>query len=405
MPKLLKYLLTPVVIAALFPAGATQAVELRLHSASFPILDVPGLSAIVEKEIGVHIVRVDPETDAIRALVDDTADLALVENTRPFVSGLRTVLPLYRAIVHMAVRDSFDWIAWYESGRKPAIEFVGATDTGRLVADLLFERGQDSFEGYDTWTPGSPGEPEFIFYVGPLLPDKTSWFRPGFSLVSMDRIDSAGAEFYTDGITYLYPQLSPARIPALTYSLPGNESGIDALAVDMLLLTQRDENADRIYRVVEVLLEQKARFAASEPQLFRWLTEDFDASQLNFPLHEGTRNYLAREEPGFLERYAEMFNFIVYLVALLVTALIGFGRWRTRVRKDRIDLFYVRLFAIRERIGDEPAETLLDAVNELEAEAFSLLVRERLAADESFRIFMELAREVRQDLQALPASG
>ena len=52
MPKLLKYLFTPVVIAALFPAGATQAVELRLHSASFPILDVPGLSAIVEKEIG-----------------------------------------------------------------------------------------------------------------------------------------------------------------------------------------------------------------------------------------------------------------------------------------------------------------------------------------------------------------
>jgi hypothetical protein len=386
-------------LALLLVAAAAHGADLRLYGAMHAELDVPEFSAIVEQETGVRIVRVDPGGDPLQALADDAADLAIVENTRPFTAGLRTVLPLYRAVVHMAVRDNIDWEQWAATGHTPRIEFLGAAHTGELVAGLLFERARDTLGDYVPWRAEDGGEPDFIFYVGPLLPQKTSWFRPGFRLASMDRIDSAGAEFYSEGISYLHPQLSPAKIPALTYSLPGNEAGIDALAVDMLLLTRRDASAARIYRIVEVLLEQKARFAAAEPQLFRWLDERFDPSQLNFPLHQGTRDYLAREEPGFLERYAETFNFIVYVVALTVTGLVGLGRWRNRVRKDRIDRFYVRLLAVRRRIGKEPAEVLLEKVDALEGEAFDLLTGERLAADDSFRIFMELVAGLRRELR------
>ena len=151
--------------------------------------------------------------------------------------------------------------------------------------------------------------------------------------------------------------------------------------------------------MVEVLLEQKPRFAAAEPQLFRWLREDFDQQNLNFPLHQGTRDYLARDEPGFLERYAETLNFIVYLVALTVTGIVALGRWRAKTRKNRIDTFYERLIALRRDVGVKDKAALLSEINVLEEEAFVLLVRERLAADDSFRIFMDLAANLRRELQ------
>lgn len=379
-------------------AAVAGADELRFHPSSLTRLDVPGLSSIIEQETGIELVRIAAESAPIAALASREADLAVVENTQPFAPGVRTVMPLFSSVVHMAVRDDMDWEGFLQEQRQTRVELRGATHTARLVADLLFARAQSVPSGISLWTEGSGGVPDFLVYVGPILPQQTDWFRDGFRLVSMGRIDPAGAEFYTDGISYLHPQLTPTRIPALTYQLPGNETGIDALAVDMLLVTHRDTNPADVYRIVQVLLEQKPRFAAAQPQLFSWLREDFAKDHLSFPLHSGTRDYLAREDPGFLERYAETLNFIVYLVALMVTGIVGFGRWRARTRKDRIDRFYQRLLALRQRIGDDDAGTLLLEVDALESEAFDLLVRERLAADDSFRIFMDLTASLRREL-------
>ena len=384
---------------ALVAAIPAQSAELRLQTSNVPQLDVPELAAILKAETGVTIARTDSHLDPLTALSTNQADLAVVENTRPFVPGVRTVLPLFSSVVHMAVREDLNWEDFTVDQRPPVIELLGGQHTARLVTELLFSRATTIPNQFVTWTEELKRNPDFIVYVGPLLPSKTDWFRPGFRLASMGRVDSGGAEFYTEGISHLYPQLRPERIPALTYSLPGNETGIDALSVDMLMVARRDADPVAIYRMVKVLLEQKARFAAAEPQLFRWLREDFDQENLNFPLHRGTRDYLARDEPGFLERYAETLNFIVYLVALTVTGIVALGRWRAKTRKNRIDTFYERLIALRREVGVKDRAALLSEINALEEDAFGLLVRERLAADDSFRIFMDLAANLRKELQ------
>ena len=163
------------------------------------------------------------------------------------------------------------------------------------------------------WREGDPGQPDLQFYVGPINPQNTDWFREGFALIPLGRMDAAGAEFYIDGIQFLVPQLRAARIPALTYNLPGNEAGIDALAVDMLLVAHAQLRDETVYDLTATLLEEKARFVAVEPALFRWLRSEFDEHELAFPLHRGARQYFERDEPGFLERYAETLNFLVYL--------------------------------------------------------------------------------------------
>ena len=122
---------------------------------------------------------------------------------------------------------------------------------------------------------------------------------------------------------------------------------------------------------------------------------------LSFPLHSGARRYIDRNEPSTLERYAETINMLVYVTFLLLTAGVGFARWHARRKKDRIDHFYSRIMAIRVRALKEPRLPLLAELQQLELEAFDALIKEKLAADESFRIFIELLTRATAELRAL----
>ncbi|EAQ96737.1 TAXI family TRAP transporter solute-binding subunit [Congregibacter litoralis] len=383
-------------------AAALSATTLRLHPPDSQQLNFKALSAIVHEETGI---RLEPDAsygdgdDPIASLQDESAQLAIIENARTFEPGIRTVLPLYESVVHLAARQGVS-VDDFRGGERPLrVQLLHGSHTAGMVLDLLLERAEKLPDSYELWTAGDAGQPDLLFYLGPINPHNTAWFPDGFSLVPLSKFDAAGAEFYIDGISFLVPQLRSTRIPALTYSLPGNEVGIDALAVDMLLVAHKSTDDSLIYELTRVLLEQKPRFAAVEPALFRWMSADFDVGDLTFPLHRGSRQYFDRDEPGFLERYAETLNFLVYLAALLVTGVLAFGRWRARRRKDRIDDFYLRVLELRRGAGfDDPAK-LLGELESIENEAFTALINERLAADDSFRIFTELAEGLRRELK------
>ena len=65
------------------------------------------------------------------------------------------------------------------------------------------------------------------------------------------------------------------------------------------------------------------------------------------------------------------------------------------------DRFYVEVLEIRAREIESPAavEAAVTELRALEAQAFDMLVNERLAADESFRIFMDLLDETVRELR------
>jgi hypothetical protein len=90
------------------------------------------------------------------------------------------------------------------------------------------------------------------------------------------------------------------------------------------------------------------------------------------------------------------------MVFLLLTSLVGLARWRAHRKKDRIDTFYTRVFSIRERANGENREQLQQELDALEREAFESLIAEKLAPDESFRIFTELLANTRATLQEPP---
>ncbi len=334
----------------------------------------------------------------LEALTSNMADISVVENSAAFVSGVRVILPIYESVLHVLVRQDITRTESGQSLRDANFYIANNSEAGHAFVDLLTRRQGLTSGEYRKSEVFEPGITDLIVYFGPVDSENTSWYQPGYVFSSLNGRFNPQRKFYEEGVGYIAPNMHPRVIPALTYNIPGNEEPILTLGVEALLVTRRDIPEATIYGITEALLEQKPRFTAVAPSLFGGVTESFDRYALNFPLHSGARRYLERDEPGLLERYAESINLLVYLMFLVMTGFLGLARWRARRKKDRIDTFYVRALALEERIGQADPGALREEVAALEAEAFSSLIKEKLAADESFRIFTDLVARTRKQL-------
>jgi hypothetical protein len=307
--------------------------------------------------------------------------------------------------LHLLRREDLEIAGTAQPFRGLTIHVSNNSHAGLTFLELAAQRQGLTADDYTLSPTLVPGETDLIIYFGPIVADKPSWYQPGYRLVSLENQFKGNRHFYQEGINFIVPQMDPLVIPPLTYQLPGNEGPLHTLSVDTLLFTRKEVPEKLIYEMARTLIEQKPRFTAIAPGLFSGVSESFDPMELSFPLHRGTRRYLQRDEPGLLERYAETINMLVYLVFLILTSLIAFARWRAHRKKDRIDTFYARVFSIRERAEGEDLKQLQQELDVLEREAFESLIAEKLAADESFRIFTELLSNTRATLDAgLPDS-
>ena len=381
--------------------GCSQdPVELRMHSLAHGAADANDLQPIFEQKSRLRIVPAleNSPLSGLELLARGEVDLALVENCSPFQAGVRAVLPVFRSVLHLLVRDDVDFSDPEQPLRDKTIFINNGSPAGKAFLRVVASKQGLEEHEYHIVPRLEAQNTDVIIYFGPINARNPSWYVPGYTLYSLD-YDDAERAMSSKAIGYLMPQMQPKIIPAHTYDLPGNDKDIHTVAVDALLATHKKASVNVIYELTSTLLQQKPRFTAVAPEIFAGLREDFDPLSLNFPLHEGARRYLARDEPSTLERYAETINLLVYLVFLLLTGAIGLTRWHAHRKKDRIDAFYSRIFAIRMQAMSEPKEKLLTELQHLEMEAFDSLIAEKLAADESFRIFIELLTRAMAELE------
>ena len=144
--------------------------------------------------------------------------------------------------------------------------------------------------------------------------------------------------------------------------------------------------------------------AARRPGIFQQLSADFDVSRSRYIVHPGTQAYLQRSEPSVYERFSGVAEVAVTLLIALASAVFAGVRILRMRRKNRIDRFYAATIDIRNSVRDskDPAEHQLAVtkLRELQDKAFDQLVDEKLAADESFRIFISLSNDVLRQLGA-----
>jgi len=89
------------------------------------------------------------------------------------------------------------------------------------------------------------------------------------------------------------------------------------------------------------------------------------------------------------------------LIAVFSASFAGVRIFRMR-RKNRIDRFYAAAIDIRnasnESDSEEKRNQAIAQIRQLQDDAFDKLVNEKLAADESFRIFITLCNDILQQL-------
>lgn len=394
----------PLLVLSVVLAGCERGpVELILANPSSPIdQDVAdSLTELFGRESRIRFDLTESrmqEEAAIEELLAGTVDVALISNNMPYRDGIMTVIPLYPTVLHIGQtgQKEFDDLADLIRGSSV---FAGPEGSASRV---MFEQSTRRLNLQDD---------EYSFVENRQRPDVIVVFVPiqtnssrGISslrLISMGPPDSVGKGSIVDAATLLNPYLRPFIIPAGTYGKATPEPVL-TLAVDKMLVARRGLDSSIIYDLVNELVRLKPALSAQRPGLFQNLTGDFDASSSTFVLHPGAQAYLQRDAPSVYERYSGIAEVgVTILIALISAGYGGLRLFRMR-RKNRIDTFYSQTIKLRNSVtsntSNDERRDIVASVRDLQNTAFEMLVDEKLAADESFRIFITLSNDVLTEL-------
>jgi TRAP-type uncharacterized transport system substrate-binding protein len=366
---------------------------------------VEELEEVLELNSSYRVTLTDEKlsgSEALDAVAAGIADFALVSNHLPFRDDIATVMPLYPTVLHIGANVPID-NALELNLPTGARVFAGADGSAsRLVFDRIASRmglmpedftyATVSDEAIDLVVVFAPISRENIAAIAELR--KTS---PRFQLASMGKPDEIGSGNLLDAAVLLAPNFRPFVIPRGTYG-DLTASPVVTLAIDKMLVTRPGMDAALVYDLIGEIVRLQPALAENRPSLFQRLSGDFDTSRSIWVVHSGTQDYLHRDEPSVYERYSGIAEVLVTaFVALASASIAGVRLYRLR-RKNRIDTFYARAIEIRRQAAatDDPAERdrLVSELRALQETAFSKLMDEKLAADESFRIFITLSNDV-----------
>ncbi len=214
-----------------------------------------------------------------------------------------------------------------------------------------------------------------------------------FSLDQPNESNEGGSS--VDGFSMLYPRSKKFIIPKNLYKTAPS-TPIITISVDAILLTHSNTPIELINQFTKSIVHN-SQTLSNKNSLLGELSENFDKEHLNFPLHEGSRIYYERDKPSFFERYAEMIGVIFSIFVVVIGAVSSLQKLFHQRQKDLIDEFYIKVIKIENKTKNfttiEDCVEHIEQVRALKNDAFLLLVREKVRADESFRIFISQAND------------
>jgi TRAP-type uncharacterized transport system substrate-binding protein len=355
--------------------------------------------------VTIHLIpSPDASRGGIEAIKAGTADLALVSNTEPFDPDVATVVPLYPTVLHIIHRTGLAApdVLGLMTGHTV---FAGPPGSAsRTLLEAAAARvGMASYE--IDYVEHNQCADVIVVFV-PVLPGLSERIRDcgDYRMFSLGDPSQIGKGSVVDSVALLNPNIKPFVIPMDTYGTLTPEP-IVTLAVDKLLVARKGLPDTVVYDLLSEVLRLQPALAAAHPGLFHHLSDRFDASRSRFVLHPGTVAYLQRDEPDFYERYSGIAEVLVTMLIGLISGGYAIVRIYNIRRKNRIDAFCSEAIAIRDRglnsTDPRVREDAIAAVRELQDSAYQMMIQEKLAADESFRIFITLSNDILNDMQEL----
>lgn len=343
----------------------------------------------------------EPNIDSI---LRKSADMAIVENNLSYVEGIKTAMPIFKQVLHVFYRSEYPIESLEELfyGKQVYIGIEGSSSA--IFMNSFFE-----FYDLDTnqfnITTNQFANDVFCGFSD-IITDETSLQAlkdEGFRLFSFDKIENFGRGSKAEAITLRYPHYETFIIPSGTYGSITVDPVI-TIATETILVVRGDLTDNFVYNITKKLYREKQALTEISPLVYGTMKEDFDRGEISYPLHNGARIFFDRDEPTFVERYAELGGVILSIVLALVSGLVSLSRWQKQKKKDRVDVFYKDLIVIKNNISaiktsKDGLEKLKNIQNQ-QTHAFDMLIEEKLEANESFRIYMELSKETINELKA-----
>lgn len=342
----------------------------------------------------------EPNIDSIMA---DKADLAIVENNLSYREGIKTVLPISKQVLHVFYKSDVPVTTLQELlyGKKVYIGIDGSSSA--IFMNALFE-----FYDLDVnqfVLTNNQFDNEVFCGFSDIITDEISLEAlkgEGYRLFSFDEIGNFGRGSKAEAITLRYPHYETFVIPRGTY---GNLTldPVVTIATETILVVRSNMSDNFVYSITKTIFREKQVLNEVSPLVYGTMKEDFDRGEISYPLHNGARIFFDRDEPSFLERYAELGGVLFSIVLAVVSGLVSLSRWQRQKKKDRVDVFYRDLIQIKNGINSikstKDGLEKLKSIQDQQTHAFDMLIEEKLEANESFRIYMELSKETINELK------
>ena len=330
-------------------------------------------------------------------------DLAIVEEPDSPVSGLVTLVSLYPSVLHVLYKrdqrvDDFPNLVRGAS--------IYAGPKGGVSYRLLMQLAEDFRVPYEQfsvlenpWTE----TPDVYFIFGGLLDGDSIERLAGYQLFSFAQEGDVDGGSVADAVVLRHSYLKKFLLPrSVYYSLAGE--AIVTLSIRSVLIAHEQFDEDLAMEMSSQLFNGAQEIAQGYSLVTRELNTSIDASALNFPLHSGTRRFLDRDKPGFIERNVDVLALSLTVLAAILSGLLAWYRNRQQLKKDRFDAYYQRLLEIRQNYDTALDSTELrgqrQAVLDLQREVLGLLVDERIAADNNLTAFLSLSNQVLNEINA-----
>ncbi len=221
-----------------------------------------------------------------------------------------------------------------------------------------------------------------------------------WSLFSLGNVDNFGKGSKVEGFTMMNMSVYPFIIPMHIYK-GKPEKSILTIAIKDILIARSDLSNQIVYNIVEALNEHRSRIIQLD-KIFNLLDFDFEKQVLSFPLHDGARHYLDKNEPPVWSKYVKMIWPLISISVVVFGILVSFRNRFRRRKKQNIEMYYNSLLDIRDKSeAVTDTDTLIEILKELKglrSQAMKSLADKKLDSGESFNIFLALYNDTKNDL-------
>ena len=340
-------------------------------------------------------------TPNIDSMIAGVYDMMIIDNNATYHKDVTVMIPLYPQILHVLHKKSIKPNSIYElfENRK-VYAGMNSSSSYKLVQDLLmdFQIDKSSVELVDAL---GLFDAEVIVLFSELISIQELVDLYDYEFYSLDDIDQLGLGTTAEAIAMHHPQFQPFILPSFIYGMR-NKEPILTISNEAMLVCHRNLDENIVYNITKVIHENKQALFGISPLLNEAFDENYNISELMFPLHSGARNFLEREEPSWLEKYSGTIGILITLLIALMSGIFTLYNYRQLRKKDIIDTYYQQLLDIRNQMDSyltpEQINEKIIYIKHLQNETMDLVIREKLSANESYLVYMKLAEMVTQEL-------